>query len=203
MIKLLKNPLENIHITSHFGIRIDPVTNKPNSFHNGIDLRANIGTKLFAVADGEIIVSKANNGDSKTGYGYYVVIQHDGFYVLYAHLDFLSLRVGHKVKAGELIGYSGNSGKSTGAHLHFEIREGIYSSKSFIKDKNGRYSDCVDPEKYLLNGENIVIEKTAFEKEIEIAKAELIKLGITDGSRPKDNITREEVWVMLYRLLQK
>lgn len=202
MIKLLRNPLDNIYITSKFGIRVDPVTGKINSFHNGVDFRASIGTKLYAVADGKVVVSKANGGNVNTGYGYYQVIQHDGFYVLYGHMRALHMLVGQTVKAGDIVGYSGNTGKSTGAHLHFEIREGVYSSKSFIK-KDGKYLDCVDPEKYLLNGDVEVIEKNEFEKEVELARAELMKFGITDGNRPKENITREEVWVMLYRLLKK
>ena len=73
-------------------------------FHDGIDIGALIpgveGDKLYAVADGLVIISKVNGGGVTKGYGYYIVIQHDGFSTLYGHLQELILNVGQTVKAG-------------------------------------------------------------------------------------------------------
>ena len=136
-------PLNNVFITSRFGHRIHPVTAHP-SFHNGIDLRAAIGTPCLAIADGRVVVSKVNNGGPSIGLGYYIIIEHDGFCTLYAHLDRLGLPVGRTVKAGDTIGFTGNSGTSTAPHLHFEIRIGKYNN-TFFTTVNGRYPNAVDP----------------------------------------------------------
>ena len=87
--------------------------------HKGIDYALPLGTPVLAAADG--IVEKA--GVDNTGYGNVIIIRHlwtDG--TVYAHLRNWSVQVGQKVKAGEVIGYSGNTGNSTGPHLHFEYR---------------------------------------------------------------------------------
>lgn len=115
-------PLNELYVTSPFGLR----NYKNMKWHNGIDLRAKIGTAVYAVSDGIVKVAKINAGDINTGYGKYVVVEHNDFCSLYAHLDFYIVKVGQKVKAGQLIGYSGNTGDSEGPHLHFEIRLGNY-----------------------------------------------------------------------------
>lgn len=92
--------------------------------YNGVDLAAPIGTPIMASADGEVIVAKS--GGYNGGYGSYVVIQHaNGSQTLYAHMSRVSTYVGEQVGRGSVIGSVGNTGKSTGAHLHFEIRNGI------------------------------------------------------------------------------
>lgn len=91
--------------------------------YNGVDLAAPVGTAILAAADGDVIVAK--RGGYNGGYGSYVVIQHDnGAQTLYAHASSVSVSVGDRVVRGEVIGGVGNSGRSTGAHLHFEIRNG-------------------------------------------------------------------------------
>ncbi len=138
----------NIHITSPYGMRIDPVE-KVRKFHNGIDIRANIGTPILAVADGEVAISKVNGGGAKVGYGYYIVVQHKGFITLSAHLNKLGLPVGTVVKKGQVIGYTGNSGKSTGPHLHFEVHKADKITSSFFsRDATGRLSTSVNPETF-------------------------------------------------------
>ena len=88
--------------------------------HKGIDFSVPIGTPIMATADG--IVTKAIN--SKTGFGNHILIEHDGAYeTLYAHLSELFVIETQTVKKGDFIGYSGNSGRSTGPHLHYEVRE--------------------------------------------------------------------------------
>jgi murein DD-endopeptidase MepM/ murein hydrolase activator NlpD len=89
--------------------------------YNGVDLAAPIGTAIRAAAAGEVIV--ARQGGYNGGYGSYVVIRHDnGSQTLYAHMSSVSVGIGQTVGKGETIGGVGNSGRSTGAHLHFEIR---------------------------------------------------------------------------------
>ncbi len=103
-------------ITSGFGKRIDPVNGK-SAFHTGIDFRSKPGDTIYATADG--VVSKAfYNG----GYGNFVQIDHEnGYSSAFSHMKKYVVRPGQKVRRGELIGYVGNSGRSTGPHLHYEV----------------------------------------------------------------------------------
>lgn len=90
---------------------------------NGVDFGAGIGTTIRAAAVGQVIVAKSTGWNG--GYGNYIVIKHaNGTQTLYAHLSRVDVGVGASVAAGESIGASGNSGKSTGPHLHFEVRGG-------------------------------------------------------------------------------
>lgn len=89
--------------------------------YNAVDLAAAVGTSIRAAASGEVIVAKS--GGWNGGYGNYVVIKHaNGVQTLYAHMSSVGVGVGSKVDAGETIGGVGNTGKSTGSHLHFEVR---------------------------------------------------------------------------------
>lgn len=89
--------------------------------YNAVDLAAAIGTPIRAAAAGEVIVSKS--GGWNGGYGNYVVIKHsNGAQTLYAHASSLAVSVGTQVAAGDTIAYVGNTGQSTGPHLHFEVR---------------------------------------------------------------------------------
>ncbi len=89
--------------------------------HNAVDYGMPVGSPLYAAADGTIIISKSSGYNG--GYGEYVVIQHpNGTQTVYGHMSDPEVAVGQVVKQGQLIGYSGNTGKSTGPHLHFEVR---------------------------------------------------------------------------------
>lgn len=91
--------------------------------YNGVDLAAPVGTPIVASAAGEVLI--AREGGWNGGYGSYVVIRHgNGTQTLYAHASSVMVGVGQTVQQGQVIAYSGNSGKSTGPHLHFEIRGG-------------------------------------------------------------------------------
>ncbi|HAK12056.1 MAG TPA: peptidase M23 [Chitinophagaceae bacterium] len=109
-------------IASGFGYRVDPVY-KDTRMHKGLDFTAPIGTPIYATADGVVRESGFNTG----GYGINVVINHGyGYETLYAHMVRTKAKVGQRVKRGEVIGYVGNSGKSTGPHCHYEVhRNGI------------------------------------------------------------------------------
>ncbi|MBV9159831.1 MAG: M23 family metallopeptidase, partial [Candidatus Kaiserbacteria bacterium] len=92
--------------------------------YNAVDLAAPVGTPIMAAASGHVIVAKS--GGYNGGYGSYVVIQHDnGSQTLYGHMSKVSTYEGEDVQQGEVIGYVGVTGKSTGPHVHFEIRNGI------------------------------------------------------------------------------
>lgn len=92
--------------------------------YNAVDLAAPVGTPIVAAASGDVIVARGNGGWNG-GYGKYVVIQHaNGSQTLYAHASSVIVYAGERVVQGQVIGYVGSTGKSTGAHLHFEIRNG-------------------------------------------------------------------------------
>lgn len=109
--------------TSPYGTRIDPVTGKKGQMHWGIDFGIPIGTTINAVSDGKVekIRTQTDKQNNVIGYGLYMVIRHtDGSASLYAHLSNTTVKVGDAVKANQQIALSGNSGKSTGPHLHME-----------------------------------------------------------------------------------
>ncbi len=104
-------------VNTSFGPYFHPIF-KQNRFHSGIDIASRFRTPIVASADGEVkTVSFWMNG-----YGKYIIIKHHGFSSLYAHLNEFKVKRGDLVKKGDLIGYSGNSGLTTGPHLHYEIR---------------------------------------------------------------------------------
>lgn len=103
--------------TSGFGMRADPFTGFPR-FHNGIDLANRIGTPIRAAASGRVVHIESQIGN----YGRFVIVRHpDGFQTLYAHLDTFSVRTGQYVDRGTVLGRMGNTGRSTGPHLHFSV----------------------------------------------------------------------------------
>ena len=105
-------------VTSEFGNRIDPITGQRRG-HTGMDLAVPTGTPIRAALPGTVTASKYNAG----GYGYYVMIDHgNGLSTLYGHCSQLLARVGQTVQAGDIIALSGSTGRSTGPHLHFEVR---------------------------------------------------------------------------------
>ena len=105
------HPTKNI-VTSNYGPR-------GRRFHHGIDLRVKVGDDIHAAFDGKIRVT----GLDPRGYGKYVVIRHDnGLETLYGHLSTFKVVPNQVVKAGDVIGLGGNTGRSTGPHLHFELR---------------------------------------------------------------------------------
>lgn len=105
-------------VTSEFGYRSDPFTDETRG-HTGMDLAVPTGTPVRAALPGTVTVSQYNAG----GYGYYVMIDHgNGLSTLYGHNSRLLAQVGQTVEAGDIIALSGSTGRSTGPHLHFEVR---------------------------------------------------------------------------------
>lgn len=113
-------PLKNYsNLSSLYAGRIDPFTGKPAT-HSGIDVPAPKGVQILAAKSGVVITAAYQSG----GYGNYVVISHgDGNTTLYAHMSSRKVKVGDVVKQGQVIGLVGSTGRSTGNHLHYEIRE--------------------------------------------------------------------------------
>lgn len=139
-------PIHNhnlIRTSSGFGMRMHPVYGV-EKMHTGIDFTAAIGTEIHSTGDG--VVKEVVNESS--GYGKHVVVQHGyGYQTLYAHMSNFTVKVGQKVKRGELIGYVGNTGTSTAAHLHYEvIKNGhkVDPAHYFFNDLTfGEYSEMV------------------------------------------------------------
>lgn len=108
-------------ISSPFGYRINPVSGRAQN-HGGIDIPANGGTPILAAKSGQVITSVKGSG-AYWSYGNYVVIDHgNGNSTLYAHMSSRAVSEGQMVKQGQVIGYVGTTGNSTGNHLHLEIR---------------------------------------------------------------------------------
>lgn len=104
-------------ISSYFGYRSDPIY-KVAKLHTGMDFASAIGTEVFATGDG--VIEKLEN--NHWGYGNMITLNHGyGYKTRYAHLSGFAVREGQKVKRGQVIGYVGSTGKSTGSHLHYEV----------------------------------------------------------------------------------
>lgn len=110
-------PVAYKRISSGFGYRVHP-TKKTTSFHPAIDFPAKSGTPIYAPASGVVVYAKRKNA-----YGRFILLAHSfGFKTAYAHLSRFAVKSGDYVSKGDLIGYVGSSGRSTGAHLHYEVR---------------------------------------------------------------------------------
>ncbi len=135
-------------IASGFGLRIDPVY-KTTKFHKGLDFTAPQGTPIYATANGTVKLAEF----SATGYGNHVIIDHGyGYETLYGHMVRIKVGNGQSVKRGELIGWVGTTGKSTGPHCHYEVH------------KNG---EAVDPVYYFFND----LSPEQFDRLLKIAAA--------------------------------
>jgi murein DD-endopeptidase MepM/ murein hydrolase activator NlpD len=115
-------PIHNLdlrRIGSYFGVRTDPFY-KVKKFHYGVDFSASIGTEIYATGNGKVI--EVDN--SMRGYGRTIVIDHGYSYqTQYSHLSRFAVQPGQEVKRGQVIGYVGNTGKSSAPHLHYEVRK--------------------------------------------------------------------------------
>ena len=145
-------PLKDTKINSEFGFR-------RYRWHHGTDLKLRTGDPVFNVFDG-IVRMKSYD---RNGYGYYVLVRHrNGLETLYGHLSKISVEIGQEVKAGEVLGLGGSTGRSTGPHLHFEIRyQGLSINPTEIFDFNyGR-----------LKGDVYTITSSSFDHVIEAQEA--------------------------------
>jgi len=120
---VLSWPLDNIHITQLFGVTKDSKRLYASGSHSGVDFRAAVGTPVKAVADG-IVIGTGNTDITcpYTSFGKFIFIKHNnGLSTTYGHLSLIKVNEGQKVKRGDIIGYSGNTGHTTGPHLHLTV----------------------------------------------------------------------------------
>lgn len=149
----MKLPLNNPRITSPYGVK-----RADGKIHNGIDIISTSGDRIVkAICDGTV----RGTFIDEMGFGYYVSVQHeDGKRALYCHLAEFRCRAGDKIKAGDVIGIEGETGNSTGIHLHLEIRESDYTPSKHInvadylgiKNEKG---DVVEVKKEFADGEEL------------------------------------------------
>ncbi len=140
------SPVKYKGITSKYGYRIHPTLNR-KEFHRGLDMKAKLNTPVYATADG--IVEYAGY-HKKSGFGRLVIIEHNyGFKSYYGHLNKIVVKYGMFVKKGTLIAYTGNSGLSSGPHLHYELRflHRTVNPFYFVKWNVKNYKDIFSKEK--------------------------------------------------------
>ena len=119
-------PLDSIYVTQYFGKTVDAKRLYVSGSHGGVDFRASIGTPVKAALSGTVTEIASTNIRSGCQYGKFVLVKHaNGLSTIYAHLSSVNVSKGSTVTTGEVIGYSGNTGYSTGPHLHF----GVYASE--------------------------------------------------------------------------
>jgi murein DD-endopeptidase MepM/ murein hydrolase activator NlpD len=158
---LLRTPVSGARMSSGFGMRRHPILGYTR-MHRGIDFAAPTGTPIYAAGDGRL-VRVGRYG----GYGNYIRIQHgEGYATAYAHLSRFAegMRSGRRVEQGDVIGYVGSTGRSTGPHLHFEVLE------------NGEQVDplgVAQPPAENLEGEALA----AFQREVQAVETRLAELG--------------------------
>jgi hypothetical protein len=141
-------------MASGFGYRTDPIY-KTTKFHAGMDFAATVGTEIYATGDGVIVRADADG----SGYGNHVRINHGyGYLTLYGHMSKIMVRPGQKVKRGDVIGLVGNTGKSVGPHLHYEV----HKNGEAINPVNFYYNDLT-PEEYARMIELSGTENQAFD----------------------------------------
>lgn len=169
MFRMIPNdsPMNYDRISSSFGRRTNPITGKRHT-HTGIDLTCKRGEEIYAPADGVVETVRP----SKKGFGNFLTVRHSfGFMSSYAHLQNFKVRSGQFVSKGDLIATCGNSGNSTGPHLHYEVR--------FLgRALNPQYTMDWTPENF----------NYLFEKEKKVKWAPLVKL-IDDNVRLQVNLT--------------
>jgi len=140
------SPIEYRGITSKYGYRIHP-TLRRKEFHRGVDMKAKMKTPVYATADGVIEYAGFNK---KSGFGRLVIIRNNyGFRTYFGHLNKVVVKSSKFVKKGDLIAYTGNSGMSSGPHLHYEIRfiQRTVNPFWFLKWNVTNYKDIFEKEK--------------------------------------------------------
>lgn len=173
-------------VSSPYGTRKDPFTGK-DTFHAGIDLvKAHKGV-INAFTDGVVVYAgEGKTGTGLGGYGNVVFIQDkDGYGHLYAHLDSVTVAIGQRIKEGQGIGRQGNTGKSKGSHLHYEVRKAISPSYGWTSNPAkstvgpGKYLDGLEKNKGEYKGSSIVDYLVSIDK--DSSKENRKKLAIEYG----------------------
>lgn len=153
-------------LMSRFGTTKNPVTGKTTT-HPGIDIVLSKGAAIYAVADGEVTYAA-----DKGGYGNLIELTHEeGYTSRYAHLDQLLVEAGDTVRAGQKIATAGNTGRTTGVHLHFELHQaGTPIDPSFLMQSNASYVELTEDQCFL-NGELIENDEALSDKLRELRES--------------------------------
>ena len=162
-------PTESRRIAGHYGPR-------KHRMHRGVDLGLCHGEGRTVVAAFAGKVVKVRNQGRRKGYGRYVILDHgNGLTTLYAHLERWKVKVGDELQAGDVVGIGGNSGRSFGAHLHFEMRyNGIYINPETVFDfEEGTFRDI----SITLDTDKLQEAETAYQKEIGRTKFHKVRRG--------------------------
>lgn len=200
-------PCFTTRITSSFGYRNHPLT-KRRTMHNGIDLAPSDKVKYFQEPICSVGLGIVKSSYLSNVLGNAIVIQHDGgIESRYYHLAKRLVSIGDIVTTGNIIGLMGSTGDSTAQHLHFEIRINGKAVDPFpyidgLEYEGGNDSLTKDEIKKIVNE----VLKESGDEPSDWAKKDWLsatKSGITDGTRPKAFVTREEVIVMLQRMFNK
>jgi murein DD-endopeptidase MepM/ murein hydrolase activator NlpD len=180
-------------VTSRYGWREHPIEDRMD-FHPGTDYaRPAESDDVKAMSNGTI--KRAQFG---TGYGNYIVIEHDNCCTLYAHLKKIHVDIGDEVSAGEVIGIIGTTGSSTAIHLHFEVREVPYSL-FWAKYRNKEWKYTTNPEMYLAVHEQGKRRKASDLNMLQVAdyaRTSWIKAYVryfNDGAGAKNYVTEEQL----------
>ena len=139
------SPVKDARLSSGYGYRIHPITKKKRK-HNGLDFAVNTGTPVYATADGVVESARKSNAGS----GNFMRIQHDlGFSSSFSHLKSFKVKTGDLVEKGQLIAISGNTGTSSGPHLHYEVRfvGRALNPLTFVRWKNDNFDSIFQKEK--------------------------------------------------------
>lgn len=198
----MRKPFDSeFRVASPFGTRVDPITGAPGTWHGGVDL-VSADRNVRAVIGGTVLHSRMvdkSTGDRTWEWGNYVAVGgDDGFVAYYCHLDARKVSEGRRIEAGEILGIEGNTGRSTGVHLHFEVRDWGNSQRDpcayiGIPNKSGYVWEP---------------ERESWEDEVHDWSRDAVEWAVTRGilkGKGGDNfalgdpITREEMCVMLFR----
>lgn len=174
----LRSPVKFSRISSRFGRRLHPISKKWKA-HKGVDYAASRGTPIRSTADGKVL-----HVGNKGGYGKTIILRHAGrFSTLYAHMNGYAkgIRSGARVKQGQVIGYVGSTGYSTGPHLHYEFRvNGVHQNSLTYKTPKASSIKKEFKAEFLAKADSWVRTLEAVQKDYLIAKAE--KSGDTKSS---------------------
>ncbi|UTV27230.1 M23 family metallopeptidase [Photobacterium atrarenae] len=182
LFRLLPNgsPTPGIRMSSGFGTRVHPVTGKRRR-HRGLDFAANTGTPIYAPADGVIEAVRP----SKKGSGNFIKLNHSlGFATTYSHLSRFNVKRGQFVRKGDLIGWSGNTGLSTGPHLHYEIRflGRALNPRPFVEWTPESFDTLFEKEKTVQWASLLEMVNTIVSMQVQLTQAPLPAQPLTTAS---------------------
>ncbi len=189
----------NFKITSNFGLRTDPISGKPSSTHNGLDLVGE-SKEILSVTDGYVVQSQiiTDPTNRTSEWGNYIAIVTGDKVIYYCHLSERKVKTGDTVSAGQVIGIEGSTGRSTGSHLHFEVRQngtpicpadflGIPNENGFVYSPPSEKDSDSIPYPWA-------------KEAVEWAIDNKILLGYGNGElKLRQPVTREEMLVFLHR----